>query len=139
MERVRNMRKHVTFVAGLHIGFAILGLVGALVIFLSIDFAQSFVEGDDIPVRVLKMVKVMLTSIIALISLMSIIGGIGLLAYREWARILIIVVSAINCLNVPIGTAKGVYSLWALLQDDTISLFRVEEPGTGEQLTTRTD
>ena len=139
MERVRNMRKHVTFVGALHIGFAILGLVVALVIFLSIDFAQSFVEGDDIPVRVLKMIKEFLTSIIGVISLLSIIGGIGLFSYQEWARILIIVMSAINCLNVPIGTAKGVYSLWALLQDDTIRLFRGEEPGTGEELTARTD
>lgn len=127
MEKVRDMRKHVSLVAGLHIGFAVLGLVGALVIFLSINFAQSFVQGEDIAETVLFAVKTIIPALITLISLFSIIGGIGLLSYREWARVLIIVVSAINCLNVPIGTAKGVYSMWALLQDDTIKLFREEK------------
>ena len=128
MEKVRNMRKHVTVVAALHIGFAILGLVGALVVFFSVNFAQSFVEGEEIAVNVLTAVKIFIPVLISIISVLSIIGGIGLFSYREWARILIIVMSAINCLNVPIGTAKGVYSLWALLQDDTIQLFRQEEP-----------
>jgi hypothetical protein len=36
--------------------------------------------------------------------------------------------SAINCLNIPIGTAKGVYSIWVLLQDETIKLFKGEGP-----------
>ncbi|HDZ41893.1 MAG TPA: hypothetical protein ENH59_09495 [Bacteroidetes bacterium] len=130
MEKVRDMKKHVTFVGVLHIVFAVLGLVGALVIFLAINFALSFVEGDEVAVAVLNTVMVSLSTILALVSALSIIGGIGLFSYREWARILIIIMSAINCLNVPIGTAKGVYSIWALLQDDTIKLFKGEEPAT---------
>jgi len=35
----------------------------------------------------------------------------------------VIVVAALGCLNIPIGTLKGVYSLWVLLQDETIKLF----------------
>lgn len=141
MEKVRDMRKHVTFVGALHIGLAILGLIGALLVFLAINFAQSFVEGEDIPVRVLTAVKVFLPGLIAVVSLLSIIGGIGLLSYRQWARILIIVMSAINCLNVPIGTAKGVYSIWALLQDETIRLFKGENPYEEgqEEITKRTN
>lgn len=141
MEKVRDMRKHVTFVGALHIGLAILGLIGALLVFLAINFAQSFVEGEDIPVRVLTAVKVFLPGLIAVVSLLSIIGGIGLFSYRQWARILIIVMSAINCLNVPIGTAKGVYSIWALLQDETIRLFKGENPYEEgqEEITKRTN
>jgi hypothetical protein len=45
------------------------------------------------------------------------------LSYLSWARYLIIVVAALGCLNIPIGTLKGVYSLWVLLQDDTVKLF----------------
>ncbi|MEA1886425.1 MAG: hypothetical protein U9N72_04375 [Bacteroidota bacterium] len=127
MEKVRNMRKHVTVVGALHIGFGILGIVGALIVFFSINFAQSFVEGEEIAVAVLTAVKIFLPALIGLISLLSVIGAIWLFSYKEWARILIIVMSAINCLNVPVGTAKGVYSIWALVQDDTIELFRGEK------------
>jgi hypothetical protein len=33
------------------------------------------------------------------------------------------IVSAINCLNIPVGTAKGIYSIWVLMQPETIDLF----------------
>jgi len=35
----------------------------------------------------------------------------------------VIVVSALGCLFIPIGTLSGVYALWVLLQDDTVKLF----------------
>ncbi|HCC71997.1 MAG TPA: hypothetical protein DEQ09_12735 [Bacteroidales bacterium] len=139
MEKVRNMKKHVTVVGTLHIVFAILGLIGALVVFMSINFAQSFVAGEDIPLKVLTAIKIFVPAMIALVSILSIVGGIGLFSYSEWARILIIVMSAINCLNVPIGTAKGVYSIWTLLQDETIRMFRGEEPIGSDKVTTRTN
>jgi hypothetical protein len=56
-------------------------------------------------------------------STLGLVGGIGLLSYMSWARYLVIVVAALGCLNIPIGTLKGVYSLWVLLQDDTVKLF----------------
>ena len=55
------------------------------------------------------------------LSTLGLVGGIGLLAYKPWARYLVIVVSALGCLNIPIGTLKGVYSLWVLLQDETLN------------------
>ena len=54
---------------------------------------------------------------------LGIIGGMGLFSFRPWARILVMIVSAMNCLNIPIGTAKGVYSIWVLMQKETINLF----------------
>jgi len=37
---------------------------------------------------------------------------------RAWARYCVIVVSVMNLFSVPIGTALGIYSLWALLLRD---------------------
>ena len=124
MEKVRDMRKHVTFVAALHIGFGILGLMGSIILFFVFNFAESFVHDVDVANVVMNMLKIFLPSLIGLGSILGIIGGIGLLGYHQWARILVIVLSALDCLRVPIGTAKGVYSIWAMLQDDTIVLFQ---------------
>lgn len=117
------MRKHVTFVGALHIGFGILKVFGSVVIFFIISYAQSFIEDVEVATMVLMLIKTLLPLLVALGGILGIVGGIGLLSYNKWARILIIVLSALNCLSVPIGTAKGVYSIWALLQDDTIRLF----------------
>lgn len=122
MER-RNMKQHVSFVGALHVGFGILGLLGALAVYLSFKFAFGFVEYDEIAEKLLPFLGNTLSLIILFFSSLGIIGGAGLFAYRPWARILVMIVSAINCLNIPIGTAKGIYSIWVLMQPETIELF----------------
>lgn len=59
-----------------------------------------------------------------LFALPAIIAGIGLLSFKPWARILAIVVSILNLLNIPLGTLLGIYSLWVLLQRETEQLFQ---------------
>ena len=119
-----KMRKHVTVVGAIHIGFGILGLIGALAIFFALNFARGFVTGDEIPTVVLGFLALSLPLLVGFMSTLGLVGGIGLLSFQPWARSLIIVVAALGCLNIPIGTLKGVYSLWVLLQDETIKLFQ---------------
>lgn len=119
-----KMRKHVTVVGAIHIGFGILGLIGALAIFFALNFARGFVTGDEIPTVVLGFLALSLPLLVGFMSTLGLVGGIGLLSFQPWARYLIIVVAALGCLNIPIGTLKGVYSLWVLLQDETIKLFQ---------------
>ena len=117
------MKQHVTFVGALHIGFGILGLIGALAVFLIFNFVLGFVEHDPVAAAVLQTLGNILPFLILFFSILEIIGGIGLLSYRSWARILTLIISAINCLNIPFGTAQGVYSIWVLMQKETIELF----------------
>jgi hypothetical protein len=121
------MRQHVSLVAALHIGFGILGLLGALAFLMIFRFAVGYVEYDPIASELIPLIGNTVMLIIVFISSLGIIGGIGLFSYRPWARILVMIVSAINCLNVPIGTIKGVYSIWVLMQPDTIELFEDSE------------
>lgn len=122
MEDTR-MKKHVTVVGAIHIGFGILGLIGALAAFFALHFARGVVGEDEIPSMVLSFLSISVPILIGFMSTLGLVGGIGLLSFQSWARYLIIVVAALGCLNIPIGTLKGVYSLWVLLQDDTIKLF----------------
>jgi hypothetical protein len=122
MEDTR-MKKHVTVVGAIHIGFGVLGLIGALAAFFALHFARGVVGGDEIPSMVLGFLSISVPLLIGFMSTLGLIGGIGLLSFQSWARYLVIVVAALGCLNIPIGTLKGVYSLWVLLQDETIKLF----------------
>jgi hypothetical protein len=118
-----RMKKHVTVVGAIHIGFGFLGLVGAIVVFLALNFARGIVAEEEVPVMVLKILSISLPLLIGFMSTLGLVGGIGLLSLQSWARYLIIVVAALGCLNIPIGTLKGVYSIWVLMQDETIKLF----------------
>ena len=127
MEEIR-MKKHVTVVGAIHIGFGLLGLIGALAVFFALNFARQMVGGEEIPSLVLKFLSVSLPLLVGFMSTLGLVGGIGLLSFQPWARYLIIVVAALGCLNIPIGTLKGVYSLWVLLQDETLMLFKEKQP-----------
>ena len=117
------MKQHVTLVGALHVGFGILGVVGALAIYFGFVFLFNYLEDDPTIQRVFSILGNSIALIVFFISSLGIIGGIGLFAYRSWARILVMIVSALNCLNVPVGTAKGVYSIWVLMQPEAIELF----------------
>jgi len=71
----------------------------------------------------LRFLSVSLPILFGFLATLGLVGGIGLLAYKPWARYIVMVVAALGCLNIPIGTLKGVYTLWVLLQDDTVKLF----------------
>ncbi len=119
----RNMKQHVSFVGAIHIGFGVLGLLGALTVFIIFNFAQGFVMDEPLAEEILSFLGGTLSLVIMFFAALGIIGGIGLFSYKPWARILVMIVSAINCLNIPIGTAKGVYSIWVLMQKETLELF----------------
>ncbi len=122
------MKKHVTVVGAIHIGFGLLGLIGAVAVFFALNFARGFVTGEEVPNMVLKFLSLSLPLLIGFMSTLGLVGGIGLLGFYPWARYLVIVVAALGCLNIPIGTLKGVYSLWVLLQDGTVKLFEKKQP-----------
>jgi hypothetical protein len=62
------------------------------------------------------------------VSLPGLITGIGLLKFQPWARIVGIVLAAINLINIPIGTILGAYGLWVLLNKETERLFTGTPP-----------
>jgi hypothetical protein len=118
-----KMKKHVTVVGAIQIGFGVLGLIAAVAAFFALNFARTQVGDDEVAGGVLKLLSISLPLLIGFLSTLGLVGGIGLFTYQSWARYLVIVVSALGCLNIPIGTLKGVYALWVLLQDETVKLF----------------
>jgi hypothetical protein len=121
-----KMKKHITVVGSIQIGFAVLGLMGAIAIFIALSFARGFIENDDTGQMVLRFLSISLPILIGLLSTLGLVGGIGLLVYKPWARYLVIVIATLGCVNIPIGTIKGIYTIWVLIQDETVRLFQKE-------------
>ena len=116
------MQKHITAVAALHIGFGILGILFGLIVFGILSGVGIFIEDYETQF-VLWIVGVSLGTLFIIVSIPGIIAGIGLLRHKNWARILTLIISAIDLLNIPFGTALGIYSIWALVQEETIKIF----------------
>src|SRR5690606_8618107 len=62
--------------------------------------------------------------VLLLPSLPGFLGGVGLLALRPWARWVIVIVSVVYLFAPPFHTAVGIYSLWALLNQNAELVFR---------------
>ena len=124
------MVTHVKVIAVLHIVMGGLGVMAGIIVFAVLGGLAGFVGATDhsadtaIAIPVLGGIGGLVFIILLILSLPSIIAGIGLLQFRPWARMLTIVLSALHLLNIPFGTALGVYGLWALLSPETEALFR---------------
>jgi hypothetical protein len=57
-----------------------------------------------------------------LFSIPGIIGGIAILQRARWSRIFMIVLSAFKLIDIPFGTALGIYTIYALLRPDVIEI-----------------
>ena len=115
--------QHITLVAALQIGFGVIGILIGLVIFLAVT-GGGILSHDTHAIAITSVVGGLVGGAFILFSIPDIIGGIGLLKRKSWARILIIIVSCIDLLSIPFGTAVGIYSLWVLLHDDTVKYFQ---------------
>ena len=116
------MKTHIQFVGALHIAMGAISLLGAIAVFVALGMAGGIAasQGEREAVRILAIIAFSVGGFLALLGLPSVIGGWALLTGRSWGRPFVLVLGALELLNIPFGTALGIYTFWAL--------FRVESP-----------
>jgi len=123
------MEQHVKMVGILNIVAGGLGVLIALFILVFFGGLAGLATQDSDPeapvgAAILGMVGGIAFFAIAVFSVPSIIAGYGLLKFREWARVLGMVMSVLHLLNIPLGTALGIYGIWVLTKDETRALLK---------------
>jgi hypothetical protein len=126
------MNDHITAVGALSIGLSVLGILIGIFAFVLLT-GIGFVAHNEDATSILAIIGFAIGVFLLILSIPGIIGGIGLLKRREWARILVLITSAFHLLNFPIGTIIGGYSIWVLVQQDTIRIFNPIVPAPPAQ------
>jgi membrane-associated protease RseP (regulator of RpoE activity) len=116
------MEKHINIVAALQIGLSIFNLVIAFLIFTVLKLVGGFVDEPNAN-TILSLIADILAIVFIVVSIPGILAGMGLYKRKEWARVLTLVLSIIEIFSFPFGTAIGIYSIWALIQPETIAEF----------------
>lgn len=116
------MEKHINIVAALQIGLSVFNLFIALLIFTVLKLVIGFVD-EPAASAILSIIADVLAIVFIVISVPGILAGMGLYKRKEWARILTLILSVIEIFSFPFGTAIGIYSIWALIQPETIAAF----------------
>ena len=123
------MLTHVKVVGALFIAFGALGLLVAMFVIATFGLSAGIVgmaadpADAEIAQPILAIIGTAVTTFLLVLSLPGIIVGWGLLKFKPWARIAGIVLSALNLINIPVGTALGIYALWVLFDRETERLF----------------
>lgn len=124
------MQTHVKVLAVLFIVLSALGILAALGLGAMMGLAGGIVgvnadpEEAAIALPIIGITGTFLTVFLLVLSLPGLITGFGLLGYKPWARILGIVLCALQLINIPFGTLIGAYGLWVLLNKETEQLFK---------------
>jgi hypothetical protein len=124
------MTTHVKVLGILYITLSSLTLCAALFLALAVGTAGGIVAANAqgspeaaVALPIIGVAGSALVIFLVAIALPGIIAGIGLLKLKSWARILGIVLAAINLINIPFGTMLGAYGLWVLLNKETERMF----------------
>ena len=100
----------------------LVGVIGALVGVIFFAFLEgASMLNDYIPFRgVVVYIWMLLMTVLAV---PYIIAGAGLMLLKPWARPFGMILSTFGLLNIPLGTALGLYGLWVLMSEEADAVF----------------
>ena len=118
------MREHIRILGILNIVMGCFTAFAGIVVFIVMGSIAQVVtaaaEGQDSAVAapIVTAIGMAVGIFLLILSAPTIVGGWGLLKFKPWSRILMIIVSILHLFHIPLGTALGVYGLWVLFSDE---------------------
>lgn len=125
MPRSGRIAGHIRLLGILWIALSAFRLIPALVL-LFIANPGLHVFPPDVPDFVPTLLQVIGVGLLVAAGI-GILTGWGLLERSPWARMLAIVLGCVSLLDMPFGTALGVYTLWVLLPAKSEEEYRQRE------------
>ena len=118
--RRNRVQEHIRLVGILWMAYSALHVVAGavLIVVAHTIFGNTFHIPSGPPPEVTQWLRPLLEFFGYLIlakAAAGVIAGWGLLQRESWARVVALVVAFVALLNVPLGTALGIYTLWVLL------------------------
>ena len=116
------MDRHVRILGILNMVYGIVGAAAAIVILVRFGgFNGVYAAFNE---DIVGLIAMILVAFQLLIAAPCILAGYYVRLLQDWARVMLIIVSAVNVLNVPFGTVIGAYGLWTLMTPETDPLFQ---------------
>jgi hypothetical protein len=126
-----RVQEHLRFIGILWLALSVINAIGAAVLLIMGNVFFPHLRElpnvpSDVPTGFLSSLFCFLGTVILLKAIAGFFAGWGLLQRERWARTLTLVLSFLALLNIPLGTALGVYSLWVLLPEQSEREYQAE-------------
>ncbi len=112
------MRTHIKVVGLVNLLYSAVGMLAALGVLFASIFG-SLATLNPIVMLVGTVSGLLAALVMGVFSLFGLIAGFALLNHQNWARYVILIVSAFRLFKWPWGTAFGAYSIWVLTHEET--------------------
>lgn len=126
-QRQSNMEGQVKAVGAVQVVFASLAVVFALFIMFSGEYAAKAIEDEGDEPEAADLVRSLmgvLGVVMLIYGALGIAGSIGLFMLAGWGRGLSLAFCGISLIQIPFGTALGIWGLITLTRPATHELFR---------------
>jgi hypothetical protein len=114
-----RVQRHSHLLAILWLAASALSAIGGLILFLlgNALFPHLHQMGapPEMPVSFFVVLFDTLGAVVLAKAVVGFYAGWGLMQRDRWARVLLLVLAFLSLINIPFGTALGVYTLWVLL------------------------
>lgn len=114
-----RVHRHSHLLAILWFALSALSAIGGLILLILgnalFPHIRAMGAPPEMPVSFLVALFDTLGVLVLAKAVIGFFAGWGLLQRDPWARVLLLVLAFISLINVPFGTALGVYTLWVLL------------------------
>jgi hypothetical protein len=113
-----RVARHTQLLGILWIAYSALSVLGGIALWIIAHTVFGRMGVPDMPGGPPVFLRPLLSMIAVMLMVKSAAGiatGIGLLQRQDWGRLLGIVLGVISLINVPFGTALGIYTLWVLV------------------------
>ena len=121
-----HMAKHINILGSLFLTCSILMIIAGFAVNYFVPIAGE-ISGNSDAMRITSIIGKSIGIFLFFFALPGFICGYGLLTKKSWSRIFGIVLSCLSLLNIPFGTAIGIYGLWILFKDETIDLLSSQQ------------
>jgi hypothetical protein len=116
----RRVQEHVRLLGILWMAYSTLHVIGGALMIVAAQtiFGSRFHIPNGPPPEITEWLRPLVSFFGYLIlakAAAGFVAGWGLLQRESWARVVALVVGFVALLNVPLGTALGIYTLWVLL------------------------
>lgn len=112
VQHYRTLAVLTIIYSGLH-AIAGLGALFAAKFVLPVVFGQ--IHNEPMPPAFIIPLVSFIGWIILAKGIAGLAGGIGLLSREPWARTVTLIIGFLSLIDIPLGTALGIYAIWVLL------------------------
>ena len=120
------MERHVHLLGVLWLVLGLLTALGGVAVFIvaHVIFGPGGVATQDGAPLFLPPLLSLVSILVLVKAAASFLAGLGLLQRQSWGRVLALVLGFISLINVPFGTALGIYTIWVLLSANAEDRYR---------------